>query len=125
MTQMNENIPYVEQGHKRSVNKNHSKLDYVTIASSNEFKQLLQKKKKFLLLYTLLYMCYSLLLPFLALYTELLNYSVIDEITWAWIYGLSIIPFSLWICNIYVKKAAYFDEIAKEILEKGSIGDGN
>jgi uncharacterized membrane protein (DUF485 family) len=63
-------------------------------------------------------MAYSLLLPFLAFYTDILNHPVVGDITLAWIYGVSFIPVSLWVCSVYVKKAAYFDEKAGEILEK-------
>jgi len=121
MDQLKEIVPYAEKDHKSSVNKEHITLDYKKIAYSNEFKQLLKKKKNFLVKYTLLFMSYSLLLPFLSLYTEFLNHSVIGGVTWAWIYGVSFIPFSLWICNIYIKKAAYFDKLAKEILEKEGV----
>lgn len=93
-------------------------IDYDKIALSAEFKQLVAEKKKFILPYSIFYLSYSLLLPFLALYTDLLSHQVIGDITWAWIYGLSFIPVSLWVCSVYVKKAAYFDGKAKEILEK-------
>jgi uncharacterized membrane protein (DUF485 family) len=109
MEQIKEKIPFEEMNQQ---------IDYVNIASTEEFKQLLSNKKKFILPFTLFYMAYSLLLPFLALYTDLLNHPVVGDITIAWIYGISFIPVSLLVCSIYVKKAAYFDEKAKEILEK-------
>jgi uncharacterized membrane protein (DUF485 family) len=109
MGQINEKIPSEEMNQQ---------IDYVNIASTEEFKQLLSNKKKFILPFTLFYMAYSLLLPFLALYTDLLNHPVVGDITLAWIYGISFIPMSLLVCSIYVKKASYFDEKAKEILEK-------
>lgn len=93
-------------------------IDYEGIHSSEEFKQLLSEKKKFILPYTLFYLAYSLLLPLLALYTDVLNHPAVGDITWAWIYAVSFIPVSLWVCSVYVKKAAYFDEKASEIMEK-------
>lgn len=109
MSQMNEKIPFEEMKQQ---------IDYEHIASTEEFNKLLSNKKKFIVPFTLFYMAYSLLLPFLALYTDLLNQPVVGDITFAWIYGISFIPVSLLVCSIYVKKAAYFDEKAKEILEK-------
>ncbi|AZV41410.1 membrane protein [Peribacillus asahii] len=93
-------------------------IDYKRIASSEEFKQLLSQKKRFIVSYTIFYMAYSLLLPLLAFYTDILNHPVIGDITWAWIYGVSMTAMSLWVCRMYIKKAAQFDEAAKEILEK-------
>ena len=93
-------------------------INYEKVSSSEEFKQLLLEKKKCIYPYTLFYMAYSLLLPFLVLYTDWLNVRVIGDISLAWVYGVSIIVLSLWICSIYVKKSAYFDEKAKNILVK-------
>jgi uncharacterized membrane protein (DUF485 family) len=109
MVQLNEKIPFEEKKQD---------IDYENIASTEEFQQLLSEKKKFILPYTFFYLAYSLLLPFLAIYTDLLNVRVIGDITWAWIYGISFIPVSLLVCSGYVKKAAYFDKKAKVILEK-------
>jgi uncharacterized membrane protein (DUF485 family) len=100
------------------VGEKNQPIDYEKIALSEEFKQLLLDKKKFILPYTLFYLAYSLILPFLAFYTDILNYRVIGDITLAWVYGVSIIVMSLWVCSVYVKKSAYFDEKVKGILEK-------
>ena len=93
-------------------------IDYERIASSQDFKQLISDKKKFIASYTIFYLGYALLLPFLAFYIDILNHRVIGDITWAWIYGVSVTAVSLWICRAYIKKAAQFDEKAKLILEK-------
>ena len=109
MTQLEGNVVVQEQ--EQSIN-------YERIASSQDFKQLLSEKKKFIASYTIFFMAYALLLPFLAFYTNLLNHRVIGDITWAWIYGVSMTAMSLWTCRAYIKKATQFDEMAKKILEK-------
>ncbi len=100
------------------VHNQEQSIDYERIASSQDFKQLLSEKKKFIVSYTIFFMAYSLLLPFLAFYTDLLNHPVIGDITWAWVYGVSMTAMSLWTCRAYIKKASQFDEMAKKILEK-------
>ena len=100
------------------VNEQERFIDYERIASSQDFKQLLSEKKKFIASYTIFFMAYALLLPFLAFYTNLLNHRFIGDITWAWIYGVSMTAMSLWTCRAYIKKATQFDEKAKKILEK-------
>lgn len=95
-----------------------SEIDYESIVASHEFRQLLSAKKKFTIPYTIFYIVYSLLLPVIAFYSDVLNTPVFGDITWAWIYAISFIPVSLAVCNIYVKKAAFFDQKAKEILER-------
>lgn len=93
-------------------------IDYDAIASSEAFTQLLAEKKKFIVPYTIFYIAYSVLLPLIAFYSDILNVRVIGDITLAWVYGVSFIPISLGVCNAYVRKAAYFDQQAKEIIEK-------
>lgn len=100
------------------VKESEQAIDYERIASSHDFKLLLSQKKKFIASYTIFYLAYALLLPFLAFYTDILNHRVIGDITWAWIYGVSMTGMSLWVCRMYIKKSAQFDEMAKKILEK-------
>ena len=108
MTQLEGNVVVQEQ---------EPSINYERIASSQDFKQLLSEKKKFIVSYTIFFMAYALLLPFLAFY-HLLNRRAIGDITWAWIYGVSMTAMSLWTCRAYIKKATQFDEMAKKILEK-------
>ncbi|MBT2665240.1 DUF485 domain-containing protein [Bacillus sp. ISL-4] len=42
----------------------------------------------------------------------------IGDITWAWVYGVSITVMSVWVCSIYVRKSERIDEQIKEIIEK-------
>ncbi|WP_050615168.1 DUF485 domain-containing protein [Bacillus testis] len=98
--------------------KEKNQLNYEKIASSPEFTQLITKKKMFIIPYTLFFICYSLLLPFLSFYTNILNHNIIGDITWGWLYGVSIIAMSLFVCSIYVIKSQQFDEDIQKIIEK-------
>ncbi|MDQ7864072.1 DUF485 domain-containing protein [Peribacillus frigoritolerans] len=42
----------------------------------------------------------------------------LGDITWAWVYGVSITVMSVWVCSIYVRKSERIDEQIKEIIEK-------
>lgn len=95
----------------------HSKYDQIVL--SQDFQQLLAEKRKFVIPYVIFFTVYSLILPFLALYADVMNKEVVGGITWAWIYGISFIPVSLLICTRYTKKAAYFDEKVKKLLGNG------
>ncbi|MFJ6208351.1 DUF485 domain-containing protein [Lysinibacillus sp. NPDC092081] len=98
--------------------QDNKQIDYDKISTSEDFKQLLLYKKKFIIPYTMFYLAYSLALPFLALFTNILNVQVIGDITLAWIYGISIIFMSFAVCSVYVKKSAEFDEKVKQIIVK-------
>ena len=58
MNQSSENVIY---------EKKDQHVDYDRIATTEEFKQLVSEKKRFILPYSVFYLSYSLLLPFLAL----------------------------------------------------------
>lgn len=98
-----------------------SKMDYGKIAKSDVFVKMCREKKKFTIYYTLFYLLYSLILPYLAISTNLLNGKVIGELSWAWIYGISMIPMAFIVSSIYLKKADYFDKEAKSILENQEV----
>ncbi|MFA1711271.1 DUF485 domain-containing protein [Peribacillus frigoritolerans] len=93
-------------------------VDYEKIVASKEFQNMLSDKKKFVIPFTILFMGYSLLLPFLVFYTDILDQPFIGDITWAWVYGVSITVMSVWVCSIYVRKSERIDEQIKEIIEK-------
>lgn len=48
-------------------------VDYEKIVASKEFQNMLSDKKKFVIPFTIFFMGYSLLLPFLVFYTDILD----------------------------------------------------
>lgn len=100
------------------IQEKNAAVDYKRIHASDAFTQLVNDKKKFMVSNTIFYMIYSLLLPVIAFYTDVLNRPAFGDITWAWVYGVSFIPVSLLICSHYVKRSAQFDQRAKDIMEK-------
>ncbi|MFJ7940196.1 DUF485 domain-containing protein [Peribacillus sp. NPDC096622] len=93
-------------------------VDYEKIVASKEFQNMLSDKKKFVIPFTIFFMGYSMLLPFLVFYTDILDRPFIGDITWAWVYGVSITVMSVWVCSVYVRKSERIDEQIKEIIEK-------
>ncbi|MGE7759491.1 DUF485 domain-containing protein [Peribacillus sp. NPDC097895] len=105
-----------KQNHEESEQTN--LLDYEKIVASKEFQQMLTGKKKFVISFTIFFMGYSLLLPFLVFYTDILDHTFIGDITWAWVYGVSITVMSVWVCSMYVRKSDKIDKQIQEIIEK-------
>ncbi|MCK1982468.1 MULTISPECIES: DUF485 domain-containing protein [Peribacillus] len=95
-----------------------NKVDYERIVASKEFQNMLSDKKKFVIPSTIFFMGYSLLLPFLVFYTDILDHPFTGDITWAWVYGVSITVMSVWVCSVYVRKSEKIDEQINEIIEK-------
>lgn len=94
------------------------KYDFERIAESQEFKHLLNTKKKFLIPSTIVFLSLYILLPILTSYTTILNKPAIGAITWTWIYSIGLFIMTWVLCMIYVRKAARYDAMAEEIIAK-------
>lgn len=92
--------------------------DFEKIAGSQEFKHLLNTKKKFLIPSTIIFLSLYFLLPILTSYTTILNTPAIGDISWTWIYSIGLFVMTWVLCMVYVKKAAKFDGMADEIIEQ-------
>ncbi|MFJ7851414.1 DUF485 domain-containing protein [Peribacillus frigoritolerans] len=91
---------------------------YRQLIETEEFKELIQRKKAFIVPITLFFLAFYFVLPILAAYSEVLKGEAFFHITWAWVYAL--LQFAVvWIGGIvYIKKAAKYDKMAKKILNK-------
>ncbi|ANB58267.1 hypothetical protein GFC29_59 [Anoxybacillus sp. B7M1] len=103
-------------GQNERVVVNHQQLHYKELAASEKFKQLLAVKKRFTIYVTLFFLIFSLLLPILAFYTNILKKPAIGAISWAWIFVFAQFVMTWIICHLYVKKAAEFDDMADQVL---------
>lgn len=104
----------IHQSQGRNVNK--EKMTYTSLVQTDDFQELLKRKKAFILPMTLFFFGFYFLLPLLAAYTKVLTYEVIGSISLAWIYAL--LQFVLvWVCGIiYIKKSEKYDKLADTIL---------
>lgn len=98
--------------------KGQESIDYELMANSKEFKHLLKVKKKFLVPITAVFMTLYFLLPILTSYTTILNNPAIGSISWTWVYSIGLFVMVWILCIVYVKKAAKFDKMASNLIEK-------
>ncbi|GHI01198.1 DUF485 domain-containing protein [Neobacillus kokaensis] len=100
------------------LNKMQNNISYETLIQTREFKELVQKKKSFILPTTIFFLIFYFTLPLLAAYTKLLHSEVVGPITGVWIFAA--LQFLLvWVCGlIYVKKSEKYDNFAEVILHK-------
>ncbi|MDY0406423.1 DUF485 domain-containing protein [Virgibacillus sp. 179-BFC.A HS] len=99
------------------------KPDYVKVAQSSEFKDYMQKRKKFIVPYTIFFMVFYFLLPICTSYTTFLNKPAIGDISWVWLFAFAQFAMTFILCIIYVKKAGALDKQADKII-KEQIGGG-
>jgi uncharacterized membrane protein (DUF485 family) len=103
---------------KAKVPEEPKKPDFKTIEESASFRELMKKKKSFLLTSIILFMGLYLLFPLLISYTDVLNASFIGDISWSWVYALGLFAMTWIFVTVYMKKAAKFDRMANETLKE-------
>ena len=88
------------------------------LIQTEEFADLIKRKKAFIIPTTIFFLIFYFTLPILAAYTKVLHTEVLGTITGAWIFaGLQFLL--VWICGfIYVKKSENYDNTSKSDLTK-------
>jgi uncharacterized membrane protein (DUF485 family) len=107
-----------EDGMELEKNSNQVEIAYSEVAKSNEFKQLLKAKRKFILPMSLFFLCFYIALPLMTSYSTVLNKKAIGDITWAWLFAFAQFIMTWVLCIIYNRKAESFDQMTEGILKK-------
>ncbi|MCG7345986.1 DUF485 domain-containing protein [Sporosarcina sp. ACRSL] len=92
--------------------------DYERLIETDEFKQLVKKKKKFMSPYVIAFFGIYLLLPILTGYTSILENRAIGWMTWTWVYAFGMFVMVWVFTQIYVKKSREFDTDVEQLLGK-------
>jgi uncharacterized membrane protein (DUF485 family) len=90
--------------------------NYTEIVQSSYFKQLMEKKKRFIVPMTLFFFVFYFSLPILTAYTDVLNQPAIGDISWAWFFAFTQFIMTWSLCMIYTKKAKSFDNLADKVI---------
>jgi uncharacterized membrane protein (DUF485 family) len=94
------------------------------IADSEEFKDLMAAKARFIVPATVFFICYYFALPVLVGYApELMRTRVIGSVNLAYLFALSQFFVAWLIAWRYVRAAGRFDRMAKRLLEKVQTAD--
>jgi uncharacterized membrane protein (DUF485 family) len=93
-------------------------VDYAAIARSDKFKQLLQRKKAFIVPWSIFFFVFYFSLPVLTSYTKFLNTPAFGAITWAWVFAFAQFIMTWALCIIYTKKSVEFDAVVEEIKQE-------
>ncbi|UOF89982.1 DUF485 domain-containing protein [Fodinisporobacter ferrooxydans] len=92
-------------------------LDSIVL-QSNTFKYLIREKKRFLLLFTICFAVFYVLLPVLTAYSKRMNLHIADGVTLAWLFAFVQFLMTWVLCMIYHKKAASFDKMVDCLREE-------
>lgn len=110
---------------KHIENETHGVQDFQTIESSPSFRELMRKKKRFLIPSTILFLGLYILFPLIISYSDVLNASFIGDVSWSWVYALGLFIMTWILVTIYMKKAAEFDRMAEATLKEFNYKEEN
>lgn len=86
------------------------------IAESPQFKQMISRKKAFLVPATIFFLVYYFALPVLAGYAKsLMAFKVTDSMNFGYAFALSEFVMAWALAHVYLKKANQFDDTASEM----------
>jgi len=103
--------------------KKQAAIDYAAIARSSKFQQLVQKKKAFILPWSIFFFVFYFLLPIMTSYSKVLNTPAIGAITWAWVFAFAQFIMTWALCILYTKKSVKFDQVVDEIKQEANGGN--
>lgn len=90
--------------------------NYARLVATPEFKQLLARKKRFMLPAVCFFLIFYFMLPILATYTTLLRGTTVFGITYVWVFALCQFVVVWGLGWVYVQKSTVYDQLAKDIL---------
>ena len=97
--------------------------NFQAIEASAGFRELMKKKKAFLIPTTALFLGLYLLFNIIISYTDLLDAQFIGDISWVWVFAFGLFAMTWILVTVYMKRAAKFDEMANDTLKEFHYGE--
>ncbi len=98
--------------------------EWVRVERTEAFRDLVRRKKAFILPATIFFLVFYFGLPVLAGFTTWLNGPAIGSITWAYVYAFAQFAMTWILMHLYVSRANRWDELVdrarSEAAEEGS-----
>lgn len=95
----------------------YSKSKYEKVVESKKFQDLIGRKKRFIIPCTVFFLVFYFVLPLMTSYSTILNTKAISDITWAWVFAIGQFIMTWTLLTMYMRKSAFFDKLAQEVIE--------
>src|SRR5688572_24675470 len=107
--------------HEQTADEDRDAADWAGLAATPEFKSLLKAKARFVVPATIFFIVYYFSLPLLVGYApELMARKVFGVVNVAYLFALSQFLMAWIVAWAYVRAAARFDRMARDVIEKGN-----
>ena len=97
-----------------------SNNEWVRVERTSAFKELVKRKRAFIIPATIFFMLFYFGLPFLAAFTTVLNVKVIGPLTLAYIYAFAQFAMTWIIMHLYVSRANKWDDLVERARQEAS-----
>jgi uncharacterized membrane protein (DUF485 family) len=106
-------IPYSAKavGKEPERSRVQSENEWVRVERTSAFKELIRRKRAFIIPATIFFMLFYFGLPFLAAFTTVLNVKVIGPLTLAYLYAFAQFAMTWIIMHLYVNRANKWDDL--------------
>lgn len=99
--------------------------EWVRVERTGAFKDLVKKKRAFILPATIFFMIFYFGLPILAALTTVLNFNVIGAITGAYVYAFAQFAMTWIIAHLYISRANHWDDLVDQARREAAEGEGS
>ena len=111
-------MPSQKPPHERTADEEAGAIDWETLATSNRFRNLLKAKRRFIVLAMIFFIVYYFALPVLIGYARaFMEKRVLGPVNLAYLFALSQFFMAWIIAGLYVRAAARFDKMAREVID--------
>jgi len=100
-----------------------SNNEWVRVERTSAFKELVKRKRAFIIPATIFFMLFYFGLPFLAAFTTVLNVKVIGPLTLAYIYAFAQFAMTWIIMHLYVSRANKWDGMVDRARHEAAEGE--
>lgn len=97
-------MEYLVPNSYKGGNNGRQKVHYKKVAASEDFRKLLEEKRRFIVPMTIFFFLFYFSLPVATSYFTFLNTPAIGAISWAWLFALTQFVMTWVLCGLYAKK---------------------
>jgi uncharacterized membrane protein (DUF485 family) len=99
--------------------------EWLRIERTSAFKELVRKRKSFIIPATIFFFVFYFGLPVLAGFTTVLDGYAIGAITWAYVYAFAQFAMTWILMHMYVSRANKWDELVERVRREAAEGDAS
>ncbi|MFM9277477.1 DUF485 domain-containing protein [Paenibacillus jiagnxiensis] len=90
-------------------------MTYSEAAKTETFRNLMAKKKRFIIPLSVFFLAFYFTLPILTSYSDVLNQPAFGSVTWAWVFAFAQFIMTWVLCYLYTRQSVKFDAMCNEL----------